>query len=814
MLLHRLGAIMGVENIKVHQVEDKQMKMKMRKTVAFLLVAAMLVMNMGAMVVTAANDEGGNKETAAEKAASPSANPKAGTYDAVQKVTLTSTTKDAVIYYTVNGDTPSEKSTKFDAKKPIEVKETSTVKAIAVKDGMTKSDVASFAYTIKADDKSETTPETSPAETAAATPAETAVPEATPAEETEKAPSEEDQATLSAPAEQENTGADESPAPTESTVPTESTTPTVTPAANEIGAVVISSDDKSAANIVIPSGSKLEDYNTVEKYKAFAEADRSTVDSVKWELTDKKADTPATAETVFTAGSKYICTVGVSAKAGFVFGNSSAFTMNGVTGTTESTDTAKREYKFAFTVPAAPTAEPATGATVKADSTIALTSADTGAVISYKVTADTDWSTYSADTKIAVKADADKKFKVTAKAVLNGFESAEAVFDYTVDTTVVIAPPTASPAGGTYTDAQTVTLKAADGVNIRYTTDGSDPTKTEGTLYNKSLTISKTTTVKAVAYTDDGISSVATFEYVIKEAAKKSIKKVSVLDVTGASRGVKPKEDASVSDSSHSIVGSVEWTDTEKNALDTSKVFKAGTIYYVYIHLEAEDGYEYDVDALKANSKDNVVVTINGNRASVSSVSETDLVVLGAFKTADAATAEGKNSTITGLSSAYAKGATITFTATGAGSTNPEKEGNERYIPIKYSVSNNSYEMSEGTPSIKKSIRISTSGTYTLKVTFQKEVYSADRNAWVRDDDTYEASASLKINASGTSTTPRTTTKAATTTPKTNSSKTKSTGAKTGDETPIGALAGVAVLAGAAVVVLLAAKKKKSKTNK
>lgn len=230
MLLLRLGAIMVIENIKVHQVEDKQMKMKMRKTVAFLLVAAMLVMNMGAMVVAAANDEGGNKETAAEKVASPSANPKAGTYDTVQNVTLTSTTKDAVIYYTVNGDTPSEKSTKYDSKKPIAVKETATVKAIAVKDGMTKSDVASFAYTIKADEasqeeteKTETPAETTALEeTAASTPAETTAPEPT-AAETEQAPSEEGQATLNAPSEQENTGADETPAPTDTPTPT--TTP-------------------------------------------------------------------------------------------------------------------------------------------------------------------------------------------------------------------------------------------------------------------------------------------------------------------------------------------------------------------------------------------------------------------------------------------------------------------------------------------------------------------------------------------------------------------------------------------------------------
>jgi len=71
--------------------------------------------------------------------------------------------------------------------------------------------------------------------------------------------------------------------------------------------------------------------------------------------------------------------------------------------------------------------------------------------------------------------------------------------------------PVLSPTGGTYTDAQTVSITCATiGATIVYTIDGSDPTS--GSLvYTSSIVISATTTVKAKAFkngwTDSHISS-------------------------------------------------------------------------------------------------------------------------------------------------------------------------------------------------------------------------------------------------------------------------------------------------------------------
>ena len=82
-----------------------------------------------------------------------------------------------------------------------------------------------------------------------------------------------------------------------------------------------------------------------------------------------------------------------------------------------------------------------------------------------------------------------------------------------------VATPTFSPAGGRYADAQTVTISCTTtGAAIYYTLDGSTPT-TSSTPYTSSLTISQTTTVKAVAVKDNEQSAVATATYKIGATA-------------------------------------------------------------------------------------------------------------------------------------------------------------------------------------------------------------------------------------------------------------------------------------------------------
>ena len=75
-----------------------------------------------------------------------------------------------------------------------------------------------------------------------------------------------------------------------------------------------------------------------------------------------------------------------------------------------------------------------------------------------------------------------------------------------------VAAPQFSPGGGSYSSTQNVTITSAtSGSTIRYTTNGSTPTSSSGTVYSGAISVSSTTTLKAIAYksgmTDSSVSS-------------------------------------------------------------------------------------------------------------------------------------------------------------------------------------------------------------------------------------------------------------------------------------------------------------------
>lgn len=75
-----------------------------------------------------------------------------------------------------------------------------------------------------------------------------------------------------------------------------------------------------------------------------------------------------------------------------------------------------------------------------------------------------------------------------------------------------VAAPSYSPVAGTYTSVQSVTITSAtSGATIRYTTNGTNPTSTTGTVYSGPVSIGVTTTLKAIAYksgmTDSSVTS-------------------------------------------------------------------------------------------------------------------------------------------------------------------------------------------------------------------------------------------------------------------------------------------------------------------
>ena len=78
--------------------------------------------------------------------AKPTASPAAGAVASGTGITLATTTPGATIYYTPDGATPTEESTKYTA--PVALTANKTIKAIAVKRGMADSEVLSSAYTM------------------------------------------------------------------------------------------------------------------------------------------------------------------------------------------------------------------------------------------------------------------------------------------------------------------------------------------------------------------------------------------------------------------------------------------------------------------------------------------------------------------------------------------------------------------------------------------------------------------------------------------------------------------------------------------
>ncbi len=92
--------------------------------------------------------------------ATPVFTPAPGTYSSGQAVTITTTTPDAIIHYTTNNATPTVDSPVYTA--PIVLTESRTIKAFAVKSGMTSSSVITGQFNISGPEPSVAAPVFSP----------------------------------------------------------------------------------------------------------------------------------------------------------------------------------------------------------------------------------------------------------------------------------------------------------------------------------------------------------------------------------------------------------------------------------------------------------------------------------------------------------------------------------------------------------------------------------------------------------------------------------------------------------------------------
>ncbi len=112
-----------------------------------------------------------------------------------------------------------------------------------------------------------------------------------------------------------------------------------------------------------------------------------------------------------------------------------------------------------------------------------------------------------------------KKIRFVFSSTSNqvGLKSLKITYTTGGSTVETVATPTFNPAAGTYYDPLSVVINCiTNGSTIRYTLDGTDPTATTGTVYTSPISVTSTTTIKAIATaTGYDPSSVASATYTI-----------------------------------------------------------------------------------------------------------------------------------------------------------------------------------------------------------------------------------------------------------------------------------------------------------
>jgi hypothetical protein len=405
-------------------------------------------------------------------AAAPTFSPAAGPYTASQSVTIASTTPGATIYYTTNGTAPTTASTVYAT--PITVASTETVEAIAVASGYSNSAVSSAAYTIGA-----------------------------------KLPAPTFSVAAGTYATAQTVTISDSTAGATYYYTTNGTTPT-TASTLYTGAITVSASETLEA-IAVESG-----YLT----SAAASAAYTITPTLPAPTFSVAAGTYSTSQTVTIS----------DATAGATF----YYTTNGTTPTTAST-----LYTGAITVSASETLEaiavetgyktsaattaaytitstlPAptfsvAGGTYNTAQTVTISDATPGTTIYYSLNS-TQPTTASSVYKTPLTI--NNSVTVNAIAVETGYTtSAVGSASYNL----VALNPVISPAAGTYTAPQTVTMTSGTPTaKIFYTLNGSTPSASS-TLYSGAITVASTETVKAIAVeTGFTSSSVVSSAYTI-----------------------------------------------------------------------------------------------------------------------------------------------------------------------------------------------------------------------------------------------------------------------------------------------------------
>ena len=169
-----------------------------------------------------------------------------------------------------------------------------------------------------------------------------------------------------------------------------------------------------------------------------------------------------------------------------------------------------------FTLRVASPAFTPTGGTYTSAQSVSMSTSTPGAAIRYELggQAPTQSSqTYSAAVTVS------SSTVVMAVASKTGWEDSYLTAGTYTLNYGTLAPPTMTPAPGTYAGSVTVSLSAAAGSTIRYTLDGTEPSATSP-VYSSPLVLAASKTVKAKAFRSDWTASpTTTTAYVVEAAA-------------------------------------------------------------------------------------------------------------------------------------------------------------------------------------------------------------------------------------------------------------------------------------------------------
>ncbi len=447
-------------------------------------------------------------------AATPTFSPAPGTYSAAQSVTLLDATAGASIYYTTNGTTPTvTPSELYSPTTPINVSANTTIEAIAVASGYSNSAVASGAYVISTSTSSAT--------------------------EVSLASSANVDAIV-------NNGSDVPAGGLDGDGYAYSATLLGTSLTWNGNAYAFGSPGAADAVdntiITLPAGA----YTTLSFLGTAVNGDQANQvfivtysDGTSTSFTQSMSDwfTPQsfTGESQVLAMPYRLNSSGAEDNRTFyLYGYS--FALNSAKTVVSLTLPANRnvivlavDLSGATTPTAAtPTFSPAPG-TYSAAQSVTLLDATAGASIYYTTNGTTPTVTpselYSPTTPINVSANTT----IEAIAVASGYSnSAVASGTYVIGTPA--ATPTFSPAPGTYSAAQSVTLlDATAGASIYYTTNGTTPTVTPSELYSSTtpINVSSNTTIEAIAVASGYLNSaLASGTYVISTSG--SVTEVSL----------------------------------------------------------------------------------------------------------------------------------------------------------------------------------------------------------------------------------------------------------------------------------------------